>query len=260
MIYSFHPQRRNLPEISAYAIAFGVSLLLHGAALQLLSEKPVPPTRYPITIDATIEFMSGEGGGGSGGDGSIEGLTASSLAAADSTTVKDEIELLSGAAESVAEPVMSPPEPAPRPDKRTISEQLRQLQRSLLQQDLRYGAGSGGGNGPYIPGLRGSGSGIGNYIVMIAGKIQKNVNRDLCRRARPEIVFAISLRPDGQLQAPPRLLQSSGAAACDQAIERAILQSLPLPVPNDPAAFAALHELHLLFRPHDENFWSQNLE
>jgi len=93
---------------------------------------------------------------------------------------------------------------------------------------------------------------------MIATKIQKNVNRDLCRAGRPEIEFAITLRPNGQLEGAPRILRSSGIASCDDAIERAILQSLPLPVPSDSETFASLRELNLLFRPHDENFGSRD--
>lgn len=151
--------------------------------------------------------------------------------------------------------------------KNPINERLRQFQRFFLQEDLKgsYGSGSGTGgaggsgsgqNGLHTPGA-GGGNAIGSYIAMIASKIQKNVNRNLCQAGRAEIEFAIVLQPDGHLENAPRLLKSSGIASCDDAIERAILQSLPLPVPSDPASFASLHELNLLFRPHDENFGSR---
>lgn len=263
MIRSFYSQRQNLSEISAYAAAFVTSLLLHGLVLQHLSHERPSPLRHPIMIDAAVTLMPA----GSGGAG---GLPAGPFAPGNNAEDGDEIETLPGPTKSAPEAATeSRPEPAARPRERAAADQWRQLQRTLRQQDLSdrnirawgpgsgtEGSGAGGGgtqDGPYIPGVPG-GSIIGNYIVMIAGKIQKNVNRDLCRRARPEIVFVIRLRADGQLHAPPQLLQSSGLAVCDAAIERAILQSLPLPVPHDPVAFAALRELHLLFRPHDENF------
>lgn len=274
MIRSFYSQRQNLSEISVYAAAFVSSLLLHGLVLQHLSHEQPSPLRHPIMIDAAVTLMPA----GSGGAG---GLPAGSIAPGNSAADGDEIETLSGPTKSAPEAASaaqpeSRPEPVPSSRQRAAADQWRQLQRTLRQQDLsdrnirawgsgRSGAGgngTGGGgtqDGPYIPGVPG-GSVIGNYIVMIAGKIQKNVNRDLCRRARPEIIFAIRLRADGQLQAPPQLLKSSGLAVCDDAIERAILQSLPLPVPHDPAAFAALHELHLLFRPYDENFGNPVLQ
>ncbi len=188
----------------------------------------------------------------------------------------DEIRHLTTAEESVPakdasnDQIKKKAKPAPPKSarKNPINDRLRQFQRFILQEDLKgsYGSGSGTGvagsrgssqNGLYGYGT-GGGSAIGSYIAMIATKIQKNVNRALCRGGRPEIEFTIILRPDGYLEGAPKLLRSSGIASCDDAIERAILQSLPLPVPSDSAAFAELRELNLLFRPHDENFGSRD--
>lgn len=250
MIRSFYPQRQYLSETSAYAAALVASLLLHAALLQLLPSDQPPPARHTIMIDASVEFMLAEDGSG--------GLTPSPAPTEETQPDKDDIQTLTAAPEAIPEKTKPQPAPVKPARKKTVDDRLRQLQRSFLQEDQKrpFGA-SGAQDGPYIPGMRG-GSAIGSYIAMIATKIQKNVNRDLCRNARPEIEFAISLRPDGQLQAPPKLLKSSGLASCDDAIERAILQSLPLPVPNDPAVFAELRELNLLFRPHDENFGSRD--
>ena len=156
------------------------------------------------------------------------------------------------------------PAPAKPVRKNPINERLREFQRFFLEEDLKgaYRSDSGiggtdgtgtGQNSLYAHGTVGSSS-IDSHIAMIAGKIQKNVNRNLCQTGRTEIEFTIILRPDGYLESAPRLLKSSGIASCDDAIERAILQSLPLPLPSDSAAFASLRELNLLFRPHDENF------
>jgi colicin import membrane protein len=149
----------------------------------------------------------------------------------------------------------------------TSQEQLRQLQQTFLLEDINivgvYSSSIGIPNG--IPGGIPNGiengmqglqmhgiSDMSNYLSMIATKIRKNVNINLCRSARPEVVFAIQLKPDGMLQGSPRLILSSGAASCNNAIERAILQSLPLPVPANLESFNAMRELHLRFRPHED--------
>lgn len=48
----------------------------------------------------------------------------------------------------------------------------------------------------------------------------------------PEVDFAVTLMPTGELLTDPRLAKSSGSAACDQAVERAILRASPLPAPE----------------------------
>ncbi|MFX5768985.1 TonB C-terminal domain-containing protein, partial [Acinetobacter baumannii] len=58
---------------------------------------------------------------------------------------------------------------------------------------------------------------------------------------------AISLLPDGSVVGEPRLRQSTGNAALDAAILRAIVKSSPLPKPEDPAVFE--RNLELKFRP-----------
>lgn len=250
------------------------SLALHFAVLELLPAEQPEPVRRTIRIDASMEFLAPlDGAAGAPGSGSGSG-SASAAAIEELPDDTDEIRHMTAAEESFPSKDASndqikekskpaPPKPA---RKNPINDRLRQFQRFILQEDLKgsYGSGSGigvtggsGQNGLYGYGT-GGGSAIGSYIVMIATKIQKNVNRNLCRAGRPEIEFAIILRPDGQLEGAPRILRSSGIASCDDAIERAILQSLPLPVPSDSETFASLRELNLLFRPHDENFGSRD--
>jgi colicin import membrane protein len=48
---------------------------------------------------------------------------------------------------------------------------------------------------------------------------------------------------------PPRLVKSSGNPAYDNAVERAILKSDPLPLPPDVAMFNRFRELDLVFKP-----------
>jgi colicin import membrane protein len=51
------------------------------------------------------------------------------------------------------------------------------------------------------------------------------------------------------LETSLRLKRSSGNAAYDQAVERAILKSSPLPLPSDPSMFNTFRDLNLKIRP-----------
>jgi colicin import membrane protein len=66
----------------------------------------------------------------------------------------------------------------------------------------------------------------------------------------PEAEFDVVLLPGGEVLSV-KLVKSSGVAAYDNAVERAILKAQPLPVPSDPAAFARFRNLHLKFRPNE---------
>lgn len=66
----------------------------------------------------------------------------------------------------------------------------------------------------------------------------------------PEAEFDVVVLPGGDVLSV-RLVKSSGVAAYDSAVERAILKAQPLPVPSEPASFARFRNLHLKFRPYD---------
>jgi colicin import membrane protein len=92
---------------------------------------------------------------------------------------------------------------------------------------------------------------IGEYTSKIKAKIRGNVNKTLCGDGNPELRFKISLLPTGEYSSSPVLTKSSGITACDEAVERAILISEPLPLPTDEAAKAAFRNLNLRFKPND---------
>lgn len=81
----------------------------------------------------------------------------------------------------------------------------------------------------------------------ISAKVKPNVVVPPGASGNPEAVVAISLLPDGSVVGEPRLRQSTGNAALDAAILRAIVKSSPLPKPEDPAVFE--RNLELKFRP-----------
>ncbi len=92
---------------------------------------------------------------------------------------------------------------------------------------------------------------IGEYTEKIKAKIRGNVNKILCADGNPELRFDIGLLPTGELSGPPKLVKSSGSAACDDAVERAIAASQPLPLPSDPAIYVKFRSLNLRFKPNE---------
>lgn len=92
---------------------------------------------------------------------------------------------------------------------------------------------------------------VGDYINKIQARIRGNVNKTLCGEGNPELKFDIGLLPTGQLSGSPKLVKSSGSPACDEAVERAIMASEPLPLPADSSLFSQFRSLKLKFRPND---------
>lgn len=85
----------------------------------------------------------------------------------------------------------------------------------------------------------------------IQAKIRGNVNKTLCGEGDPELKFDIGLLPTGEISGSPKLIKSSGNETCDEAVERAIIASQPLPLPSDPSLFSQFRNLKLRFRPND---------
>ncbi|MCC6533273.1 MAG: TonB C-terminal domain-containing protein [Burkholderiales bacterium] len=93
---------------------------------------------------------------------------------------------------------------------------------------------------------------VDEYRSRISEKIRRYVNKEPCASlGSTEIVFEAILLPDGNVLPPPRIRRSSGNAACDDAVMRAVMRAQPLPLPRDPALFARFRELNLQFRPNE---------
>jgi colicin import membrane protein len=93
---------------------------------------------------------------------------------------------------------------------------------------------------------------VNEYQAKIAAKIRGHVNKTLCGDGNPVLLFKIDILPTGDLSGAPTLSKSSGNSACDDAVERAIMASQPLPLPTEPAAKSQFRNLTLKFRPNDE--------
>ena len=92
---------------------------------------------------------------------------------------------------------------------------------------------------------------LDEFRAKIQAKIRGNVNKSLCGEGNPELRFEIGLLPTGELSGSPKLIKSSGSAACDEAVERAIMASEPLPLPTDASLFSQFRNLKLKFKPND---------
>ena len=90
------------------------------------------------------------------------------------------------------------------------------------------------------------------YGDLVGAKIRPHVNKQLCGTGKPELVYEIALLPTGEIIGAPRLIKSSGIAACDEAVDRAIRQSNPLPKPS-AELLAQYREFKLTFSPNGDN-------
>lgn len=145
------------------------------------------------------------------------------------------------------EPKKAPPvKPAPpRRDlemERRMREQLAQEQAASQERQMRdmlareQAAAQARGLATWVDKIR----------IKIRGNIPAQVLDDV--KGNPEAVFDVTLLPTGDVLTV-RKRKSSGHAGYDEAVERAILKSSPLPKPDQPSLFQ--RQLELRFRPQD---------
>ena len=91
--------------------------------------------------------------------------------------------------------------------------------------------------------------GLASYMDKIRGKIKGNIVLPPGIKGNPEGIFDVTQLPTGEI-INVKISTSSGNRALDEAIERAIRKSDPLPLPDQPGLFK--RELKLKYRPFDE--------
>lgn len=94
-----------------------------------------------------------------------------------------------------------------------------------------------------------SDKGLAEYVAKIRAKVRSNIvlpPPDLS--GNPEVVFDVVQLPTGEVLST-RLARSSGHKGYDDAVERAIRKSSPLPRPDRPELF--IRDLRLTFRLKD---------
>jgi colicin import membrane protein len=89
---------------------------------------------------------------------------------------------------------------------------------------------------------------LATWVDRIRAKIRGNILLPPDLKGNPEAIFDVVQLPTGEVLSV-KLRKSSGHAGYDQAVERAILKSSPLPRPDRPELFQ--RELELRFRPLD---------
>jgi colicin import membrane protein len=87
-----------------------------------------------------------------------------------------------------------------------------------------------------------------DYIRRIQAKVRGNVTLPPDLNGNPEAIFDLVQLPSGEI-IDVQLVKSSGVRAYDEAVQRAILKSSPLPRPDSPDMFR--RTLTLKFRPLD---------
>ena len=85
---------------------------------------------------------------------------------------------------------------------------------------------------------------IDEYKVRILAKIKRHIVMPPDLPGNPVAEFDVTLLPGGDIL-DVKLRKSSGFAAFDSAVERAIFLSKPLPLPPDPALFPKFRNLNL---------------
>jgi colicin import membrane protein len=92
---------------------------------------------------------------------------------------------------------------------------------------------------------------VNQYVAQISAKIKSRINNTACQDGNPVVRFRIDVLPTGELSGNPKLTKTSGSPTCDDAVERAILASVPLPLPDERALKAEFRNLNLIIKPND---------
>ena len=129
-----------------------------------------------------------------------------------------------------------------------VNEALKKLQQESLSEDKTAGEQKN-----TAAKSAASAGVVDEFKAKIQSKIRSHVNKTLCGDGNPELKFEIGLIPTGELSGAPKLVKSSGNATCDDAVERAIRMSEPLPLPQDAALFSQFRNLKLTFRPNEHS-------
>jgi len=85
------------------------------------------------------------------------------------------------------------------------------------------------------------------WIDKVKAKIRGNIVLPPDIKGNPEAVFDVVQLPTGEVLPPVKLKKSSGIAALDAAIERAVLKSSPLPRPD--SGYTAPRDFELKYKP-----------
>lgn len=141
------------------------------------------------------------------------------------------------------------PKPDTTPRKMSFLDQLKKEAEHLLQRKKTDAATEDLNKEKAASEATARNKSMADYLSRIRGKIRGNIVLPPDIKGNPETVFDVTQLPSGEI-VTARLRRSSGNAALDAAIERAILKSNPLPKPEKNDLFS--RTLELSFRPLEE--------
>ena len=155
--------------------------------------------------------------------------------------------------------VEAPPKPKPKPElkpapkkdvdfKKRLNEQLAQEQRAIDEQRREAERREAAARQQAIAAAARDRA-LATWVDKIRAKIRGNIRLPSDMSGNPEAIFDVTQLPTGEVISI-RLRKSSGHKGYDDAVERAILKSSPLPKPDQPNLFE--RQLELRFRPQDK--------
>jgi colicin import membrane protein len=155
--------------------------------------------------------------------------------------------------------VKAPPKPKPKPElkpapkkdvdfKKRLNEQLAQEQRAIDEQRREAERREAAARQQAIAAAARDRA-LATWVDKIRAKIRGNIRLPNDLSGNPEAIFDLTQLVTGEVISV-RLRKSSGHKGYDDAVERAILKSSPLPKPDQPSLFE--RQLELRFRPQDQ--------
>ncbi len=155
--------------------------------------------------------------------------------------------------------VKAPPKPKPKPElkpapkkdadfKKRLNEQLAQEERAIDEQRREAERREAAARQQAIAAAARDRA-LATWVDKIRAKIRGNIRLPGDISGNPEAIFDVTQLPTGEVLSI-RLRKSSGHKGYDDAVERAILKSSPLPKPDQPNLFE--RQLELRFRPQDK--------
>jgi len=153
------------------------------------------------------------------------------------------------------EPKEVEPKPEPIDLSKELANEQKQLDQKKVAQDQRARAAAESDLMAQLKGEQASAGrarGEAAYIAKIQGKIKGNISlAGISIQGNPEAIFEVTQLPTGEIL-NVKLSKSSGNKALDEAIERAIRKSSPLPKPDIPEVFDRSLKIPYRPKPFDE--------
>ena len=141
------------------------------------------------------------------------------------------------------------PAPIPTPRVDPFQEQLKREAEHLTQRKQAENAAQELAQVKASQAAAARSKAVADYLGRIRGKIRGNIVLPPEIKGNPEAIFEVTQLPSGEVISV-KLKKSSGHAALDAAVERAILKSSPLPRPEQGDVFDRL--LNIPYLPRED--------